>query len=301
MASNEQTICLLALDAADYDLLTRWDCENILLEDHSAIETYSHTYEHPSTIEVWTTVATGVGPEEHGAIMGAMEWSNPILKVGAKAAGLLPTKWREVIGQSAHEWSKAGYPQTDMPHIFEEGLVGWWPGVTPAEHVVDAVKWTAGSATESGVPQAELWANMKGNAGQSFGFIEGGYDQSVPIVGVHCHMLDTAGHTFCRREEQLRRAYEWVDEKIGLLREEVDKLIILSDHGMQVDWVEEDDSPGTHSMRSFISTNFDVSQHPETVYDVKPWIEGLNRPEDRAEDSVVSDTTEEQLRELGYL
>jgi hypothetical protein len=36
-----QNIVVIALDAADYALAREWNCENILLEHNSPLETYS--------------------------------------------------------------------------------------------------------------------------------------------------------------------------------------------------------------------------------------------------------------------
>ncbi|MGB9932001.1 alkaline phosphatase family protein [Haloarcula amylolytica] len=297
----QETLTVLALDAADHDLLKRWDCENILLDNNTKLETYCHTYNHPSTVEVWATMATGVGPEDHNAIMGpSMEWHNPLVNFASEIATVLPDDWREWLGRFAHNFSNAGYPQTDLPHVFEEGLVAWWPGITPAETVVDAVKWTTESVVGENLGYAELWGNMKGNCARSLAYLEGASEFDVPIVGAHCHMLDTAGHTFSKSEDELRKAYKWVDEQIGQLEEEADRLVILSDHGMQTNCITEDTDPGTHSMRAIVSTNFEASL-PNSVFDVSDWLEKNTLERAGEESKAMSDTTREQLEDLGYI
>lgn len=63
---TSNTVCVLALDAADHELATRWECDNLLLDEHAELGTFAHTKDVPYTPEVWATVATGAGPEEHG-------------------------------------------------------------------------------------------------------------------------------------------------------------------------------------------------------------------------------------------
>lgn len=39
--SSSKTICIHDLDAADYELARRWQCDNILLENSDSIDTYT--------------------------------------------------------------------------------------------------------------------------------------------------------------------------------------------------------------------------------------------------------------------
>jgi hypothetical protein len=49
------TVAVLALDAADYRLLTQWSCKNLLLDRHDRMRTISYWGEKPHTLEVWPT------------------------------------------------------------------------------------------------------------------------------------------------------------------------------------------------------------------------------------------------------
>lgn len=114
-----ENIVVIALDAADYALAREWDCENILLETHGEIETFTYGTETPSTLEVWPSVATGLHPEDHRIINeneAAQSWGNPVLRMGSKVTQYLPTTVRSTLGKPFHRaGQKKQFQQTDAP------------------------------------------------------------------------------------------------------------------------------------------------------------------------------------------
>jgi len=96
------------------------------------------------------------------------------------------------------------------------------------------------------------------------------------------------------------RAGGFVDEIRSEMSED-DELLILSDHGMVVDWYDDEDdrggTPGNHSWRAFASSTLDSV--PETVFEVAEWINRNASEVDEA--SVELDIDEERLRDLGYI
>ncbi len=308
------TLGIVALDAADHALAREWNCENLLLERHRDLETFAYSGENPTTLEVWTSVATGVGPEEHGlASTGEQQqWRNPVLEYASTVAPyVLPKEARVRIGT----WLRgdAGgedgdvemtLRQTSHSHLFQPDgrVVRWWPGVTPGEHVSETWHWL-NLASSGEITDEELWRRLYGNAGLETGWLQGMGQTDVAVAGVHMHVLDAAGHAFATRPDRLRQVYERVDRLLGTVREHVDELLVLSDHGMQVAWIDGDDEPGFHSWRALASTTLE-DEPPASVFDVRDWVDEHAATGDgtRAErQPAVMDTTEEQLRDLGYL
>ncbi|WP_254769076.1 alkaline phosphatase family protein [Salinilacihabitans rarus] len=308
------TLGIVALDAADYALAREWGCDHLLLDRHRELETFAHSGANPNTLEVWTSVATGVGPGEHGlASTGEQgEWRNPALAYASKVAPyLLPKAARVRIGTWLRGDSGDGtgdgveltLRQTSHPHLFDaEGrVVRWWPGVTPAEHLTETWHWL-NLASNGEITDDELWRRLYGNAGLELGWLQGMGHADVAVAGVHLHLLDAAGHAFATHPERLRETYERVDRLLGSVREHVDDLLVLSDHGMQVGWIDGDDDPGFHSFRALASTTLDADP-PASVFDVREWVEARADAFDseRERGAAVMDTTEQQLRDLGYL
>lgn len=302
---SDESLGVLALDAADPVLIERWDCQNLQLQTHRQIETFAYTLDLPYTPEVWCSVATGVGPETHGVGDSSFTWDNPLLRVVSKATQYLPHYYRRqlgtlVAGGRSEKDDMMSFEVTDHDHVFEDGVVKGWPGITPAENL--SLAWAdLGAADEGDLTDTEFQNRLVSRTGEEFGWLAAAVEHGdAPIAGVHSHILDAAGHTYAADEPTLRRIYCTVDSMVGDLRERVDRLVLLSDHGMQAECLG-DDTPGKHSWRAVMSTTVDDSL-PESVLDVREWLEKHRREEAGREGSVVSvDTPTDHLQDLGYL
>ncbi|QLG48857.1 alkaline phosphatase family protein [Natrinema halophilum] len=310
------TLGIVALDAADYALAREWDCQNMLLETHRELETFAHSGKHPNTLEVWTATATGVGPTEHGleSTGEQQQWRNPVLEYASTVTPyILPKDVRIRLGTWLRGDSDGDgdvgmtLRQTSHSHLFQPDghVVRWWPGVTPGEHLSETWHWL-NLASSGEITDDELWRRLYGNAGLEAGWLQGMGQTTVAVAGVHMHVLDAAGHAFATRLDRLREVYERVDRLLGSVREQVDELLVLSDHGMQVEWIDGDTEPGFHSWRALASTTL-ADDPPESVFGVREWVEARVDAGDVGDGSgnerrpAVMDTTEEQLRDLGYL
>ena len=295
------TVAVLALDAADFRLARRWDCDNILLDDHRELETFSHSLSFPRTVEVWPTVATGLPPQEHGNSGDSNDWVNPVLKGLSTVSQYLPRRTRSILGQPFRRLGQEKtIRQIDVDHVFDNGAVRYWPGLTEADHLLDA--WKLTSALSSGEStEREVERTLKSFTGEEFGWLAVASQFDVPVVGVHSHVLDIAGHVYCNREKELRRMYEWVDVEIGRLRQRVGRLILLSDHGMQVNFLDDSD-PGTHSFDALIAAQGLPKPLPDSVYDVREYIEtNATTPQETDDEDGTLDTPTEHLEALGYI
>lgn len=302
-----ETLGVVALDAADYALLQRWDCENLLLDSHAELETITGTRGFPLTTEVWPTVATGVPPAEHGLVADGEQqaWENPVLETASHASAvLLPDRMRVLAGELLSRFTAGSgtgmtLQTTDATHPFAEGGVYGWPGLTDATHLLEAWRWLE-LVKDGAMDPDDLVPRLFENTGQELDWLTGLADRGFPALGVHMHVLDAAGHVYADSEPELREIYHRVDDLFGALTQVFDDLLVLSDHGMQVSWLD-DESVGDHSMRAYAATTVDA-ELPESVYDVRDWIEHHRGPETRGRSGGGEmATTKEQLRDLGYL
>lgn len=295
-------LAVLALDAADYDLARRWDCDNLLLDAHTPLETFTYSLDHPFTPEVWTTVATGVHPREHGVSGDAQEWQHPALRLASTVTQHLPPHVRQALGRPFRSrGADQSFNQTDLPHAFDATL--GWPGLTPAPHL-DAA-WTDIDLAESGdLTDAELRQRSRERTGKEFGWLAAMSTAGGGFVGVHSHILDAAGHVWADDGDALREAYEWTDAFVGWLRVQVDRLVILSDHGMQTT-VTDDPDPGVHSMRSYVAAQGVDGSLPESVFDVRDFLDERRGEADGplfgVDEALDVAATREHLAGLGYL
>lgn len=294
------TLTVLGLDSVDYRLAREWECENLLLDEHGRIETFAYGESAPSTLEVWPSVATGLPPEEHGIVStsGAQDWEHPILRVGSSVTRHFPGSIRNRLGKPFHEAGlKKTFATTDADHVFTGGYVSGWPGITTAENLGEAWNLMRRTSLEE-TGTAEFEGELLENTGAELAWATRMSRTDAPIVGVHSHALDIAGHVYCRQKEPLREMYEFVDSLVGWVRSEVDRLVVVSDHGTQTTWTD-DDEPGRHSMRSMIGTT-EEGPLPESVFDVREWLEARMGAGKVRDEHVDSDAPIEHLRDMGY-
>lgn len=296
------TICVLALDAADYELLQKWGCNNILLERRSKLKTFSWSKDEPYTPEVWATVATGVSPKAHGigASKQEMDWNNPLLRFASRFTEKLPNTVRQELGRPFREYgfeSEFNQIEDGVSHPFDAQLS--WPGLGKARHL--RRMWRLMDDTVRGsMPQPLVDERMKSLTGQELGFLVAMNNTQKGVVGAHAHVLDIAGHLFAEDTETLREWYEWVDAQVGWLRSHCNKLVILSDHGIQ-NASSNDEDLGSHSWRAFISSQGINAELPDSVYDVREYLEGHAETYDAEPTKATMDTPTETLEDLGYL
>ncbi|WP_323174532.1 alkaline phosphatase family protein [Natrialba sp. PRR66] len=296
-----ETLCVLGLDAADYRLATRWQCSNLLLETNAELESISYSLDVPATLEVWPSIATGTPPAEHGVVLDSVGWDNTSgLNVLVRMAQLLPDAASERLATAKERLDEGGFPYTDDPTVFDDGSVRNWPGVTPALDWERESEWFE-QATEGRMATAEFMRRYFGSTGSCLGWLAGQALSDVPIAGVHAHILDHAGHMYARRPAELRTVYERIDALVGWLRSRVDRLVIVSDHGMQTT-ATEDPEPGVHSEHALVATT-EPGPLPTDVLSVRPWLEDrIEADGEGTSDPTASvDAPREHLEDLGYL
>lgn len=302
------TLILLALDGLDAGLVDHFDASSYVLESAGRLETYAHARDKPYTLEVWPTVATGLGPEEHG-ITGSRTstWDNPLLELGSRLTGLLPEGTRGTLGaivrRSTGERERLG--QTDAETFFDldGSVVRNWPGVTDGRDLQDA--WDLMVEASNEPARTTFERTLMGRCAEQFGWAREMLHHDVRLAGVHVHTLDAAGHVYANEERSLERIYRrvgaYVDELVESLSSE-DDLLLLSDHGIHVtfygpDQIEDGPDAGSHSFRAFASATTD--DLPQSVFDVRGWVERHIPPRSESKPETVGMSVE-QLRDLGY-
>ena len=296
------TVCVIALDAADYRLVKDWGLNNLLLEKHRPIETFAWSKDQPYTPEVWSTVATGVSPANHGIgeTTQEIEWDNPLLRLASRITQYLPHTYRIALGAPFRDRGASRSMQTIGEGIgtpFDATLS--WPGLPDEDHL--RVVWKEMDRVNRGVvTPTEVETTLYGYASQELGWLQGLATREYALIGTHIHLLDAAGHIHCQNQLGMREMYEWMDEQIGKLRQVCDRLVLLSDHGMQVDW-KGDDSPGGHSWDSYIATQGLDEPLPGDVYDVRAYLETVKPKGSMQSGTVSMDTPTKQLQDLGYI
>lgn len=294
------TLAVLGVDAADYELIKKWNCQNLLLLNHRSLKTDSHSLDVPATLEIWPSIATGLHPTDHGVAVDPTQRKTRSIgrQLISKFMMFLPNQIQSRILDAKTSLVGSTLPTTDEPHVFESGAVTNWPGITPCHDWQRGMDWF-NKVKDGELSEEEFRRREFGNAGKGLGWLRAQVKAGVPVAGCHIHILDTMGHIYGDHPESLEAAYRDIDDLVGELRSAVDQLVILSDHGMQCS-VLGDDNPGVHSHRAFISTT-ESGPLPASVYDVREYISKQIISETVAESSTTIDAPTEHLEDLGYL
>lgn len=295
-----ETTFVLGVDAADYALCREWDCRNLLLAEHRQLETFAHSIDVPATLEVWPTIATGLHPDDHGVVLDPASRTSysPTRRVVHAVHQQLPAVVRRWTQRLKTSTVGESMPTTEAATVFEAGAVHNWPGVTPANTWQDSGD-EFGAVVDGNLNEAEFYRRELARAGSVVGWLGAHTETAVPIAGAHLHLLDHAGHLYAENPTELERAYRDLDDLVGWLRDRVDHLVVVSDHGMQTTTLS-DDRPGVHSERALVSSTID-DDLPASVFDVRDWLEDRIREPTPRDESPESTIPREHLEELGYL
>jgi hypothetical protein len=251
-------------------------------------------------MEVWPTIATGMLPDEHGVSSDAEERTDAsIKKLLIKINKQLPDPIQSKIVSYKQGVVGHRYPITEESHVFESGNVLNWPGITSCELMRETANLFV-EIKDDEVDFDTFHSKTLGNTGQCIGWLAGQEAAGSSICGVHVHILDYFGHMYADQPEKLRSIYKKVDTFVAWLLNRVDHLVIISDHGMQTT-VSNDPDPGVHSMHGIISTTEHDENLPQSVLDVRQWLESQMSRADRTSSTIEFAAPTDHLEELGYL
>lgn len=300
------TLIVLGIDALDHKQVEYFDFEEFYLNNHSPLGTFTYMWDRPHTGEVWPTVATGLHPREHGITKsGEAEWDNPFVELASKFTGDLPLSMRRRLGEIANttigaEWSLA---ETNKDSFLdgEHRVCHNWPGVHRSSELERLWK-KVDLLNKSDSAEVEFDRNLLGEASEKFGWIKEMLNHDLALVATHIHVVDLTGHVYATNEEHYKFFYEWTAQHVREVLEEMDRedeLLIISDHGMGAEWLnDEDDAVGAHSMRAHVTSTID-DPLPEDVFRVREWVEERIPNVEVTEKEL--NLPEEQLRQLGYI
>lgn len=298
-------LIVLAIDALDPALVEHYEADAVKLARHDELDTFTYMFDRPHTGEVWPTIATGLHPREHGITKsGEAEWDNHLVEFVSKFTGHLPLQTRQRLGDIAQttlgaDWAIA---ETDAPSFLDgdnrETL--YWPGVYNSEYLERLWK-RVDLASKTDEPQQTFDRDLLSIAASKFGWVQEMIQHDPELVATHVHVVDLMGHAYGTNEAHYWTFYEWIDQKVADLTEQMaedDELLLLSDHGMGTKWIDGSEDAGVHSMRAFVSSTIN-DDLPESVFEVREWVESHVISVELNETDL--NLPEEQLRQLGYI
>jgi hypothetical protein len=315
------TLIVLGIDALDAGLVEEWDIEELKLEQHKEIETFSYGKDQPFTVEVWPSIATGLTPDEHGVSEHSTgEWStilNPFFNIASRFLSDSVRKGLGSILESIGFTHDYELPEVDEDTFMdgENRTVHNWPSVSNNEELKEM--WnvaTLKSLEEDMYKISILNRKVFGKGAEQFGWAREMLNHNLELAAVHIHTLDILGHAYStpninykgrsdgkKNIDNLCEAYErvgdFVDEIVDSMGDN-DELLIISDHGMKNTCIDNEEF-GKHSYRAYAATTIDC-ELPSSVLDYKEWIED-NVSDIESDSNEKIDMPTEQLKDLGYI
>ncbi len=331
------TTVVLGWDGLDAQLVEEFGLADSFGEHVSPLETYANdVIDKPHTREVWPTIITGVGPDEHGIYAvtedEGVKWSDPKIRMAARIGNyVVPEGLRTAIGRRLRsrganvEWYDADYYDDqgletvfdgrralpiavpnhrtqfddDAGFMFDRGAVmsQWLDRDAEGWQPVD--------------PDAQTTAEnrMFAEAGSKIGLVEGALQRDHDLVFCWFGVVDTAGHVEPVAADPIqRRTYEFAAEQTERVRDALapeDTLVCLSDHGLR---------DGEHTMDAVVASDTaTIVDATDSVFDVKSTLEEHTpaRPDDqtpplretvnRAGEAAAAGVVGDRLEGLGYV
>lgn len=298
-SSNRSTVAVLGIDGADYRLINEFGCKNIKLDTSRTLDSVTYSLDVPATLEVWPTIATGLHPTDHGiSIKPEDRADSKLLRTGHKLLDMLPSELVERLVEFKNSFRQRSMPTTDADHMFIDGLVYNWPGITSCKDwIADGDMFS--KLNNKKISHSDFNNHQLASSGKCIGWLAACNQTSVPIAGTHIHALDYFGHAYAERPELLRDMYIEIDSMVGWLADIVEDLVIISDHGMRTAMTNKN-RLGIHSSYAMVSSTFG-DQLPESVTEFKQWIEPHLQEETAKNIATGVDAPEQHLKNLGYL
>lgn len=299
-ADRDGLTVVLGWDALDHDLVTEFGLGEAFGPHTREIGTFENpVLGEPHTKELWPSIVTGLGPDEHGvhaATEGGPEWESPVIATASRLAqGVVPERLRTEIGRVLRNRG-ATFAQKTPDYYQERGVSTLFDGRrsrvisvpnyrteadADAGYVVDRggqlsefLSITESSDTnrpETSLPR--LQERLVAETTKKLGAVRAGLRREYDVVFVWLSIVDTVGHLApvvseadAGWQERTYRLAATLTEEVRAELQAEDTLVCVSDHGLQ---------DGDHTHTAFLgATDERAVEGVENVLDVR---EGLDR------------------------
>lgn len=296
------TTVVLGWDGLDRTLVEEYDLTEAFGPHYGSLETFENpVLGKPHTYELWPSIITGVGPDEHGVHAATEDDSTPDhsaletarerarelaprrltaafdRRFGSRGAelGLLSADYYRNRGISTLFDGRVARPiaipnyrvqrDYDLDIVFDRGEQF-------GRFLAAGERGTSSSTLAASVPRLE--ERLAGEAARKLGLVRAAAQREYDLLFVWLGFVDTVGHLAPIaaeidpgwQERAYRMAADWTRELRGALGE-ADRLVSVSDHGIR---------EGHHTPDAFVgSTTEDVPELADSVLGVRTAIESV--------------------------
>lgn len=246
---------IIAFDGLDYDLIQKFNCDNIIQEEFGRVNNYERM-SSIKTSELFASFITGRNYEEHG-IEGLSTWTNPrIDKIerfldkipySQKTAELRTAIFESLSFLSAKKirYDKRFLKSETVFDQIENSRAMFVPGYNPSRYWQLGWDMSPLSYGISSQETIEMWDTREHSHRKETLFSELGSDIIPPrdLLMCHFHRPDIHQHMYGDKdigsfdEQKLRKLYNQTDELAKQIKEKAlekgyKRVIFVSDHGL---------------------------------------------------------------------
>jgi len=256
---------ILGIDGLDYDLIIKWDLENLMQKEYGRITVpISEKIGVPKSPQVWASFLTGEYSKEMDLIARRRARGEKIVRILREIRRVLPLSLglAKKISKPSKQISPSRFPKLncktflDFPEVREVNA----PFYSFDNKTFDlSFKYSQGDISiDEYVAELEKILLNK----QRLVLRELERDRKSKVIFFYIHALDLLQHiTFVKGQEFLRKYYEGLDlflSKINQIEKGI--IIVVSDHGFNFE-------TGSHSMNGFYSSNEIIRPKPSDITD----------------------------------
>lgn len=263
-------VCILALDALEYDLVEEFDLENIKQHEYGKIDI--SMFKHLATPIIWASFITGLPPEKHGLERQAIpQWNNffidTLRRVSIKMQlGRIKGKGKilELLGfehRAFYEKTLEEFRKSKLPVLFNVVPNAKALSVPPYQKWIHSetqllLKQAIETEEKTSTFEKHVWSIFEQKREKCIKIIQ---EVDWNLFMTHFMATDLLGHLFAGNSTKMFGVYikaeQLVEDVKSLIGEET-LLLIVSDHGMKTFGK---GIYGEHSDHGFYSSNIPLN------------------------------------------
>ena len=263
-------VCILALDALEYDLVEEFDLENIKQQEYGKIDV--STFKYLATPIIWASFISGLPPEKHGLGIEAIpQWTNLVIEKLRQLSikmqlGRIKGKGKilEFLGfehRSLYETTLEEFKKRKIQTLFSLIPNSKALSVPPYQKWIDRetqllLRQAVEKEEKISAFEEHMWNIFERKRDQYVKIIQEG---NWNLVMAHFMFTDLLGHIFAGNLTKMFGVYiraEQLVEDVKKIVGDETLLLIVSDHGMKTFGK---GIYGEHSDHGFYSSNVQLN------------------------------------------
>lgn len=268
---NLTKVCILALDALEYDLVKQFNLQDIMQREFGKVDI--SMFRVLATPIIWGSFITGKLPEQHGISRELTQWRNPVLeklrrviiklkldRTRARGKGKLLTSLGFHTIATSHEDLVMKFRRQNPQTLFDVVPNAIALSVPPYQTWRDPKniglmkKVLDGEETKDNF-EKQVWRVFKKKREKYMKILSEDWD----LFMAHFMFTDSIGHMFAGDMEKMIEAYLVAEDLVKKTKVNISDdtfLLIVSDHGMKQF---KKTTYGLHSNHGFYSSNIELS------------------------------------------